>query len=98
MRPSYVLYVLGLIAVLLFSACDCDDPAGHWFIYCKNDNGVFMPSSFYTADGKPQPAGVVSLSGPTDEKKWKCPLTGGSPIWNNSAVTVPPVKLNVLPT
>ncbi len=98
MRLSYLSYVLGLITVLLFTACDaCDDPNGHYWIYCKNDNGVFTPSSFYTADGKPQPEGVIALSGPTDEKNWKCPLTGGSPVWNNSVVTVPSAPLNVLP-
>jgi len=98
MRLSYVSYVLGLITVLLFTACDaCDDPNGHYWIYCKKDNNVFTPQSFYTSDGKPQPEGTILLNGPTDEKNWSCPNTGGSPIWNNSVVTVPPAKLNLLP-
>jgi DNA-binding beta-propeller fold protein YncE len=84
MKPSYVLYVLGLIGVLLFTAnCDCDDdvdPQHYWVVCEKQSDGSNIPvltnGSSYHYNGQN-----------FNPNQYRCPNTGNSPIWKSSTAT-----------
>lgn len=93
MKASYVHYVLGLIAVLLFTAnCDCQkDPVDpqHYWVVC-NDLAAGLTHVTGTGGTPALTNGKdVQLSGQLfDPTQYSCPDTGGSPIWIGSGKPV----------
>lgn len=91
MRLSDVLYVLGLIAVLLFAAnCTCQQTfTKHTWVVCEKGPNGNSPSEF-SAYGEDPPNSTPLPPIAFNAADWTCPNTTGSPIWAKSLVTIPP--------
>jgi YVTN family beta-propeller protein len=83
-----VLYVLGLIGVLLFAAnCTCDSFTQKTWVVCKNGSAEAVTGYGDNAPPHSYAIGTYRFT----QSEWDCPNTNGSPVWNKSEATVPPV-------
>ncbi|HXS94956.1 MAG TPA: YncE family protein [Candidatus Limnocylindrales bacterium] len=83
MKTSYVLFVMGLVAMLLFEqGCNCEkDPVdpNHYWVTCMEDAGSGTSEPVLTNGKDTHYAGQLF-----DPSQYSCPDTSNSPVWTGS--------------